>query len=287
MVSATVAVALLALGGGLELAAQVLPLGSRALAGRLIKTTPGPIERRATFASPDHPIPRRIWVVPAEYPTEASAIGMRATVRLRVVVDEFGNVAETRLPDVPIVAAFDPAGDVPASQRDAALDALAISALDAVGQWRYEPSAERPLAFDVAISFGPDVEARVEALVPRIDPPPVALPLTGNVVLDPPPEWVSGATRVGGGVRSPGRVNGNGRVAYPPEARAASVQGTIVLDIRIEPDGHVSHARVLRSIPELDRAALDAVMLWEFSPPLVNDNPAPVLMTVTMQFTTQ
>jgi protein TonB len=47
----------------------------------------------------------------------------------------------------------------------------------------------------------------------------------------------------------------------------------------------VQDARVLRSIPLLDQAALDAVNQWEFTPTLLNGVPVPVIMTVTVQFT--
>jgi protein TonB len=38
-------------------------------------------------------------------------------------------------------------------------------------------------------------------------------------------------------------------------------------------------------VPLLDQAALDAVMLWEFTPTLLNGQPVPVMMTMTVQFT--
>jgi hypothetical protein len=47
----------------------------------------------------------------------------------------------------------------------------------------------------------------------------------------------------------------------------------------------VTDARVIRSIPELDQAAVDAVRQWEFTPTLLNGVPTPVLMTVTVNFT--
>jgi len=46
-------------------------------------------------------------------------------------------------------------------------------------------------------------------------------------------------------------------------------------------------ARILRSIPLLDQAALDAVRQWEYSPTLLNGVPVPVIMTVTVNFTLQ
>jgi protein TonB len=35
----------------------------------------------------------------------------------------------------------------------------------------------------------------------------------------------------------------------------------------------------------LDQAALDAVRQWEFTPTLLNGQPTPIIMTVTVQFT--
>jgi protein TonB len=73
--------------------------------------------------------------------------------------------------------------------------------------------------------------------------------------------------------------------AYPELAQSAKVQGVVILEARIGPDGKVSNARVLRSIPLLDQAALDAVTQWEFTPTRLNGQLVPVIMTVTVQFT--
>jgi TonB family protein len=72
---------------------------------------------------------------------------------------------------------------------------------------------------------------------------------------------------------------------YPPEAQAARVQGVVILEVMIGADGHVTDARVLRSIPELDQAAIDAVRQWVYSPTFINGQPAPVIITVTVNFT--
>ena len=42
---------------------------------------------------------------------------------------------------------------------------------------------------------------------------------------------------------------------------------------------------MLKSIPLLDEAALDAVKQWEFVPTLLNGVPVPLMMTVTVNFT--
>ena len=45
--------------------------------------------------------------------------------------------------------------------------------------------------------------------------------------------------------------------------------------------------RVLRSIPLLDAAAVEAVKQWEYALTLLNGVPVPVIMTVTVNFTLQ
>ena len=72
---------------------------------------------------------------------------------------------------------------------------------------------------------------------------------------------------------------------YPPAAEAARVQGVVILEALIGTDGRVTEARILRSIPLLDQAALDAVRQWQYTPTLLNGVAVPVIMTVTVQFT--
>jgi TonB family protein len=85
--------------------------------------------------------------------------------------------------------------------------------------------------------------------------------------------------RVGGNVRAPGKIKDVVPV-YPDEARAAGVQGVVVVEITVDATGRVSDARVLRSMPMLDRAALDAVKQWEFRPTVLEGSPVAVKMTV-------
>jgi len=72
---------------------------------------------------------------------------------------------------------------------------------------------------------------------------------------------------------------------YPQLARNAGVQGVVIVEARIEANGHVTNTRLLRSVPLLDQAALDAVTQWEFQPVLLNGVPIPVIATLTVQFT--
>ncbi len=59
----------------------------------------------------------------------------------------------------------------------------------------------------------------------------------------------------------------------------------VILEAVIGVDGKVTNAQVLRSIPLLDQAALDAVRQWQYTPTLLNGAPVPVIMTVTVTFT--
>ena len=58
----------------------------------------------------------------------------------------------------------------------------------------------------------------------------------------------------------------------------------MIIEVRIATDGSVEEARVLKSIPLLDQAALDAVKQWQFVPTLMNGQPTPIIMTVTINF---
>ena len=102
----------------------------------------------------------------------------------------------------------------------------------------------------------------------------------------PPPPPPSAPVRVGGNIKQPTKTR-DVKPVYPPIAQSARVQGVVIIEATIGPDGRVKEAKVLRSIPLLDQAALDAVKQWQFTPTLLNGVPVPVIMTVTVNFTLQ
>jgi TonB family protein len=89
--------------------------------------------------------------------------------------------------------------------------------------------------------------------------------------------------RVGGNIRPPRKVK-DVRPVSSKQAQAMSVEGTVIVEITINVDGRVSDAKVVRSIPLLDDAAIAAVRQWEFEPPQVNGMRTPVIMTVSVTF---
>jgi TonB family protein len=91
-----------------------------------------------------------------------------------------------------------------------------------------------------------------------------------------------GVYRVGGGIDSPRRLD---VAQYPPEAMAVGVQGIVQVEVVINEEGHVAQAKVTRSIPFLDEAALTAVREWRFKPTMVNGQPVPVRTTLMVNFT--
>ena len=72
--------------------------------------------------------------------------------------------------------------------------------------------------------------------------------------------------------------------SYPDIAKQARVQGVVILECTISPQGKVTDVKVLRGIPLLDAAAIEAVKQWVYSPTLLNGVPVPVIMTVTVNF---
>jgi periplasmic protein TonB len=99
----------------------------------------------------------------------------------------------------------------------------------------------------------------------------------------PPPPVTRAPVRVGGSIMPPTKVH---EVApeYPPHARAARIQGIVIIQATIDVDGRVVATEVLRPVPFLDQAALDAVRQWRFTPTRLNGEPVAVLMTVTINF---
>jgi len=115
----------------------------------------------------------------------------------------------------------------------------------------------------------------------------VAVRALGGIASSAPaagPAPPAGAVRVGGNIRAPVRSRAVDPV-YPSVAQAAGIQGVVILELHIDTDGAVSNARILRSIPPLDQAALDAVRQWRYEPTLLNGVPVPVILTATVNFT--
>jgi protein TonB len=120
-------------------------------------------------------------------------------------------------------------------------------------------------------------------------PEPGIVPGSGASVLDAlprvalPPPPPSEPVRPGGHIVPPRKIV-DVQPIYPPLAQMAHVEGVVVLEAIIGTAGEVEDVRVLRSVPLLDQAALDAVRQWRYTPTLLNGVPVRVIMTVTVNF---
>ena len=157
------------------------------------------------------------------------------------------------------------------------------------------PAAPNPAAAPMAAPTEIKPETGVEPTAPAGVPGGVEGGIPGGVAGQgvvtlpdtppppPPPPAPTEPIRVGGGVKAPLKIKDVPPV-YPSFAIHARAQGVVIIEAEIGADGRVKDARVLRSIPILDQAALDAVRQWEYTPTLFNGVPHAVLMVVTVTF---
>jgi protein TonB len=71
---------------------------------------------------------------------------------------------------------------------------------------------------------------------------------------------------------------------YPAIAKAARIQGTVVLQATISKTGSIENLRVVSGPPMLQQAAMDAVRQWRYRPYLLNGDPVEVETTVNVVF---
>jgi protein TonB len=246
------------------------------VAAQEVRDTLGPIEKQAKPITPENPIPRRTFSVAPVYPADAQGIQASGNVSLAATIDETGRVVEMRKVREPLV--LSPSSTNPTAVRIAA-DGMVREAAAALRRWTYDPPASGPISFLVTFSFKPggetsntqntNVPTALGSIASAAGAAGVAIP--------------NGAVRVGGAVKAPTQIS-KVQPVYPAIAQSAGVSGVVILEAVIGVDGRVTNATVLRSIPLLDQAAVDAVRQWAYTPTLLNGVPVPVVMTVTVTF---
>jgi len=78
------------------------------------------------------------------------------------------------------------------------------------------------------------------------------------------------------------------RPQYTSDAMRAKVQGTVLLECVVRPDGSVGDVQILRSLDGvfgLDQEAIKAARQWRFAPGTRLGEPVPVLVTIELTFT--
>jgi protein TonB len=96
-----------------------------------------------------------------------------------------------------------------------------------------------------------------------------------------------GFYKPGNGVDSPIPVF-QPKPQYTSQAMRAKIQGLVLLECIVMPDGTVGRVQVLRSLDPtfgLDQEAVKAARSWRFKPGMRRGEPVPVLVTIEMAFT--
>jgi protein TonB len=158
------------------------------------------------------------------------------------------------------------------------------------------PAVTPPASADAAPVVAP------EGIVPEPETPPGTGPertlqpglvqgdfAEASLAVPPPPPQHAEAppsqpVRLHTGIDAPVKIN-DVMPVYPALARSAGAQGVVIIEAAIDIEGNVTSAKVLRSIPLLDAAAVDAVRQWKYTPARLNGQPVPVIVTVTVNFT--
>jgi TonB family protein len=203
-----------------------------------------------------------------EFPAVAAdAAFVETVVDVDAAVDHSGEVTSTQATTVTVHGGGSPRGNPSLAGFEPAVQATVTAALDAIRAWRFEEPAQTPAVVRVRARFATATRrASVVGIraVSGFTPTPVL--------------------RVGGAIKPPKKLV-NVAPVYPQEAQDAGIQGIVILDAIIAEDGSVKEVEVVRSIPELDGAAIDAVKQWRFEPTLMNGVAVPIKCTTTVNFT--
>jgi TonB family protein len=214
--------------------------------------------------------PRLIKSVDPIYPEEARKNQVEGLVILEAKTDEKGNVADVRiLRSIP---------------------ALDQAAIDALKQWKYEPMIIKrkpmPVLFTVTVRFMLDKGEKggvVSGVTGAVEEG-VNGGVVGGVVTEKDlEEFAKGAVKAEGNIRPPKLIRQVDPI-YPEEARKKQIEGIVILSARTDEQGNVVGVKVLRSIPELDQAAIDALKQWKYEPTIIDGKPRALIFTVTVRF---
>jgi len=168
-----------------------------------------------------------------------------------------------------------------------------------VMQVRVEPAASSSTAMSVPVETAAPAAAAHNLLssIPGTDPGPAGLPMG--------PGMGDGLAAIGAGgpapnvtvvrAKTPGRLNVSSGVstgmllspiqpAYPPIAKAAGIQGTVVMEAVISKTGRIESLHAVSGPAMLRGAALDAVSAAHYKPYLLNGEPTEVQTTITVNF---
>lgn len=71
---------------------------------------------------------------------------------------------------------------------------------------------------------------------------------------------------------------------YPPEAKAAGIEGEVVLDASIDKKGSIRKLCLLEGSPALVGSAVEAVWQWKYEPLLLDGSPVEISTRITVKY---
>jgi TonB family protein len=111
---------------------------------------------------------------------------------------------------------------------------------------------------------------------------PLACPAETGPPSQAPHKWIV----VSAGMMTRNRIGGKDP-KYPPDARKAHIEGTVVLEATISASGSVEDLCVSQGPELLQQASIDAVKKWKYRPFLLNGEPREVKTQINCVFTLQ
>ncbi|MBV8760957.1 MAG: TonB family protein [Deltaproteobacteria bacterium] len=140
-------------------------------------------------------------------------------------------------------------------------------------------AAAAPVATDIAMSnevgmdMGTGQKQHDETKPAAIKPKPGAAPVKTPVHVDEPPP---SKTESGACTEPPGKPvpSTKSEIEYTEEARAAGIEGRLLLEVTVDESGNVTDVKVITGVdPALDAAAIATVKTWKFKPALACGKP--------------
>ena len=226
----------------------------------------------------------------------AAATMLSATAHVAVI----GGIAwvvlfsvKDTLPEVPAMVAFVAPAPVPSPPPPPPPPPPAVKAARATQTSSPVPTSGPSFAVPAEIPVGIQPESGIDlsdegGVVGGVEggiPGGVLGGVLGGMINEPPPPAPAPLKprRVGGDVQAPALI---ARVEpeYPGVAVAGKISGTVILEATVDETGAVTEVSVLRSIVLLDKAAIKAVKQWRYQPLVLNGQPVPFILVVTVTF---
>ena len=134
-----------------------------------------------------------------------------------------------------------------------------------------------------SVSYGPPPPPGWDIRVGQVGVPGVDAGSGSLTEFRPPEPKKPEPVRIGGNMKPPARSYYVEPV-YPSVALAVKEEGTVTLEATIDEAGNVKDLRVIGSRPLLDKAAMEAVSKWRYTPTRLNGVAVPIILTVRVTF---